>query len=130
MPDMRLGLGTGTTAAQFIDLLGAKVAEGLKVTCVATSERTRLQANSLKIPLISFEEVGELDLTIDGADEFDPDLRLIKGGGGALCAKKSSRRPQRAWSSSPIARSSAALGKFPLPIESSRFGSRRRGPPY
>jgi ribose 5-phosphate isomerase A len=123
MPDMRLGLGTGTTAAQFIDLLGAKVAEGLKVTCVATSERTRVQAESLKIPLISFEEVGELDLTIDGADEFDPELRLMKGGGGALWREKiTAAASKRMVVITDASKAVPTLGKFPLPIEISRFG--------
>lgn len=122
-PDMRLGLGTGTTAAQFIDLLGVKVAEGLKVTCVPTSERTRLQAELLKIPLISFEEVGELDLTIDGADEFDPELRLMKGGGGALWREKiTAAASKRMVVITDASKAVPTLGKFPLPIEISRFG--------
>jgi len=87
-PGMRLGLGTGTTAAHFIDLLGAAVAEGLDVVCVPTSERTRIQAEALSIPLSPFEALDELDLTVDGADEFDANLRLIKGGGGALWREK------------------------------------------
>src|SRR5690348_10819624 len=86
-PGMRLGLGTGSTAAHFVALLGAKVAEGLRVSCVATSERTRVQAESLSIPLMP-PDFTQLDLTIDGADEFDPQLRLIKGGGGALWREK------------------------------------------
>ncbi len=122
-PGMRLGLGTGTTAAHFIELLGAKVAEGLQVTCVPTSERTRSQAEALAIPLTPFEEIAELDLTIDGADEFDPKLRLIKGGGGALWREKivaaASKRMVVITDSSKAV---ATLGKFPLPIEISRFG--------
>ncbi len=123
-PGMRLGLGTGSTTAHFIDLLGAKVAQGLQVLCVPTSERTRAQAQSLAIPLSDFEALTELDMTVDGADEFDPQLRLIKGGGGALWREKivasaSKRMIVIADSSKAVAR----LGKFPLPIEISRFGS-------
>src|SRR3984893_13571898 len=83
-PGMRLGLGTGTTAAHFVELLGARVAKGLDVVCVATSERTRTQAELHAIPLTTIDASPELDMTVDGADEFDPKLRLIKGGGGAL----------------------------------------------
>lgn len=122
-PGMRLGLGTGSTTAHFIDLLGAKVAQGLQVLCVPTSERTRKQAQSLAIPLSDFEALSELDMTVDGADEFDPQLRLIKGGGGALWREKivaaaSKRMIVIADSSKAVVR----LGKFPLPIEISRFG--------
>src|SRR5450631_2279014 len=77
IPGMRLGLGTGTTAAHFVALLGARVAEGLSVLCVPTSERTRTQAELYSIPLSTIDATPELDLTIDGADEFDPQLRLI-----------------------------------------------------
>lgn len=122
-PGMRLGLGTGSTAAHFIDLLGAKVAEGLKVLCVPTSERTRSQAEALSIPLTTFEEIAELDLTIDGADEFDPKLRLIKGGGGALWREKIvAAASERMIVITDASKAVATLGKFPLPIEVSRFG--------
>ncbi len=122
-PGMRLGLGTGSTAAHFIDLLGAKVAEGLKVVCVPTSERTRIQAEGLAIPLATFEEIDELDLTIDGADEFDPDLRLVKGGGGALWREKIvAAASKRMIVITDASKAVATLGKFPLPIEVSRFG--------
>jgi len=122
MPGMRLGLGTGSTAAYFIELLGAKVAEGLRVTCVPTSERTRLQAQTLAIPLAPFD-MDELDLTIDGADEFDPQLRLIKGGGGALWREKIvAAASKRMVVISDASKAVATLGKFPLPIEISRFG--------
>ncbi|HEY1736337.1 MAG TPA: ribose-5-phosphate isomerase RpiA, partial [Methylovirgula sp.] len=123
-PGMRLGLGTGSTTAHFIDLLGAQVAQGLDVLCVPTSERTRAQAQSLAIPLSDFDALSELDMTVDGADEFDPQLRLIKGGGGALWREKivastSKRMIVIADSSKAVAR----LGKFPLPVEISRFGA-------
>ena len=85
---MRLGLGTGSTARHFVDLVGAAVAGGLDVLCVPTSEATRAQAAELGIPLTTLDATPELDLTVDGADEFDPQLRLIKGGGGALLREK------------------------------------------
>lgn len=122
-PDMRLGLGTGSTAAHFIELLGEEVAKGLKVACVPTSERTRLHAEKLGIPLLPFESLSELDLTVDGADEFDPELRLVKGGGGALWREKivaaASKRMIVIVDSSKAVPN---LGKFPLPIEVSPFG--------
>ncbi|HKH80778.1 MAG TPA: ribose-5-phosphate isomerase RpiA [Methylovirgula sp.] len=122
-PGMRLGLGTGSTAAHFVALLGARVAQGLKVVGVPTSERTRAQAHALGIPLATLDELTELDLTIDGADEFDLQLRLIKGGGGALLREKmvaaASRRMVVVADSSKAVES---LGKFPLPVEVDRFG--------
>jgi ribose 5-phosphate isomerase A len=122
-PGMRLGLGTGTTAAHFVELLATRVAEGLDVVCVPTSERTRTLAESHGIPLTSIDASPELDLTIDGADEFDPKLRLIKGGGGALLREKiiavaSNRMIVIADSSKTV----AVLGKFPLPVEVNVFG--------
>jgi ribose 5-phosphate isomerase A len=122
-PGMRLGLGTGTTAKIFVDLLGAGVASGLEVVCVPTSERTRSQAASLSIPVSTLDETPELDLTIDGADEFDSQLRLIKGGGGAhlrekIVASASARMIVIADSSKFVVQ----LGKFPLPIEVVSFG--------
>ena len=120
---MRLGLGTGSTAAHFVDLLGQKVAAGLKVVGVPTSERTRAQAESLNIPLSTLEETPELDLTVDGADEFDPQLRLVKGGGGALLREKivaaaSARMVVIVDDTKEV----ATLGKFPLPVEVNMFG--------
>ena len=85
---MKLGLGTGSTAAKFVDLLGVKVRAGLDVVCVATSEATQVQAEALGIPMTTLEEAPFLDLTVDGADEIDDELRLIKGGGGALLREK------------------------------------------
>ncbi len=85
---MRLGLGTGSTAAHFVDCIGEKARDGLDVICVPTSERTRLQAESWHLRLSTLDETPELDLTVDGADEFDSPLRLIKGGGGALLREK------------------------------------------
>ena len=120
---MKLGLGTGSTAAKFVDLLGAKVRAGLDVVCVATSEATRVQAEALGIPMTTLDEAPFLDLTVDGADEIDDELRLIKGGGGALLREKivataSGRMIVIADASKRV----ATLGAFPLPVEVVRFG--------
>ena len=88
---MKLGIGTGSTAEAFIRVLAEKVADGLSIIGVPTSERTRALCESLNIPLTTLEQTPQLDLTIDGADEIDPSLALIKGGGGALL------RPGVAW---------------------------------
>jgi ribose 5-phosphate isomerase A len=122
-PGMQLGLGSGTTAHHFVDLVGKRVAAGLEIRCVATSEATEEQAKALGIPLSSLDQLSELDLTIDGADEIDPKLRLIKGGGGALLREKivasaSKRMVVIADSSKLVPR----LGAFPLPIEVVPFG--------
>jgi ribose 5-phosphate isomerase A len=91
-----IGLGTGRAAASFVDALGARVRAGLDIRGVPTSEATATQARGLGIPLMTLAEAGELDLTVDGADEVDPQLNLIKGYGGALVREKivaaSSRR--------------------------------------
>jgi ribose 5-phosphate isomerase A len=122
-PGMRLGLGTGTTAAHFVELLGARVAEGLDVVCVPTSERTRTQAELFAIPLTTIDALPELDLTVDGADEFDPKLRLIKGGGGALLREKIiAMASKRMIVIADSSKSVAVLGKFPLPVEVNVFG--------
>jgi ribose 5-phosphate isomerase A len=122
-PGMRLGLGTGSTARHFVDLLGEKVANGLKVRCVATSEATLAQANGLGVPMTTLDDMPELDLTIDGADEIDPKLRLIKGGGGALLREKivaaASRRMAVIADATKLVR---CLGAFPLPVEVAPFG--------
>ena len=122
-PDMRLGLGTGSTAAEFVRLLGERVAGGLKVRCVATSIATAELAQSLAIPLTTLDQMPELDLVVDGADEFDSERRLIKGGGGALLREKivaaaSARMVVIADASKEVAR----LGRFPLPVEVDSFG--------
>jgi ribose 5-phosphate isomerase A len=121
---MRLGLGTGSTARPFVDLLGAEVRKGLKIVGVPTSEGTARQARRLGIPLTTLDETPELDLTIDGADEVDGALRLIKGGGGALLREKivaaSSRRVVIIADASKRV---AQLGRFPLPIEIVPFGA-------
>lgn len=120
---MRLGLGTGSTARHFVDLLGEKVAQGLEVICVPTSEATAEQAARLGIPLADLDALRQLDLTVDGADEIDPNLNLIKGGGGALLREKI----VAAASDTMIVIADASklvdvLGRFPLPIEVNRFG--------
>ncbi|HUH77918.1 MAG TPA: ribose-5-phosphate isomerase RpiA [Devosia sp.] len=120
---MRLGLGTGSTARHFVDLLGAQVAAGFECICVPTSEATAQQALSLNIPLSNLETLDRLDVTVDGADEIDPQLNLIKGGGGALLREKIVAAASDVML--VIADSSklvANLGKFPLPIEVNRFG--------
>lgn len=121
---MRLGLGTGSTAKLFVDLVGAEVKRGLDVVCVPTSEFTAAQARGLGIRLSTLEETPELDLTVDGADEFNPRLALIKGGGGALLREKivaaaSKRMVVIADNSKKV----DVLGRFPLPIEVNPFGS-------
>jgi ribose 5-phosphate isomerase A len=120
---MRLGLGSGSTAARFVEALGRKVAEGLNVLCVPTSETTRAQATRLGIPLTTLDETPRLHLTVDGADEIDDQLRMIKGGGGALLREKivataSDRMVVIADQSKLV----DMLGRFPLPVEAVRFG--------
>ena len=123
---MRLGIGTGSTAEEFVRLLAARIeAEGLSVTGVPTSERTAELCRALGVPLATLDEMPELDLTIDGADEIDAQLSLIKGGGGALLREKivaaaSARMVVIADSSKVV----ETLGRFPLPIEVNPFGRR------
>jgi ribose 5-phosphate isomerase A len=122
-PGMRLGLGTGSTAAHFVELLAERVRAGLDIVAVPTSEATRMLAQRLGVKLASLDEVPELDLTVDGADEIAPDLSLIKGGGGALLREKivaaaSARMVVIADQTKWV----ATLGRFPLPIEVVPFG--------
>lgn len=122
---MRLGLGTGSTAAHFVDLLGGRVRDGLEVVGVPTSERTRIQAEGLGIRLSTLDETPELDLTVDGADEFDASLRLIKGGGGALLREKIvAAASKRMFVITDATKEVMTLGAFPLPVEVDRFGAR------
>jgi len=120
---MILGLGSGSTAAFFIKKLGEQVKRGLKITGVSTSNAATNLALSNNIPLVSIEEVSEIDLTVDGADEVDPEFNGIKGGGGALLYEKiiASISKEIIWvvdSTKLVKR----LGKFPLPVEIVTFG--------
>ena len=120
---MKLGLGTGSTAKHFVELLGMRVRDGLKVIGVPTSEATRIDAERCGIALTTLDEVDRLDLTVDGADEIDPSLNLIKGGGGALLREKivaaaSDRMIVIADDSKWV----DVLGRFPLPVEVIPFG--------
>ncbi|GGD91426.1 ribose-5-phosphate isomerase A [Aureimonas endophytica] len=120
---MRLGIGTGSTAEAFVRALGEKVAGGLRITGVATSERTARLCAELKIPIVTLEQLPELDLTIDGADEIDPQLRLVKGGGGALLREKIvAAASGRMLVIADASKTVATLGAFPLPIEVNGFG--------
>jgi ribose 5-phosphate isomerase A len=120
---MRLGLGTGSTAKHFVELLGERVRAGLNIIGVPTSETTRSDAVKCGIPLTTLDAVDRLDLTVDGADEIDPALNLIKGGGGALLREKivaaaSDRMIVIADDSKWV----GVLGRFPLPVEVIPFG--------
>ena len=120
---MRVGLGTGSTIEFFLLALAARVAEGLFVVGVPTSERTRQSAAALGIALSTLDETPELDLAVDGADEFDARLRLIKGGGGALLREKIvAAAAARLVIISDSSKKVDVLGRFPLPVEISPFG--------
>ena len=120
---MKLGIGTGSTANEFIRLLALRVKEGLKVTGVATSERSEQLCRELGIPVASLDEMPSLDLDIDGADEIGPKMALVKGGGGALLREKivafASVRMLVIADQSKLVET---LGAFPLPIEVNPFG--------
>jgi len=115
---MLVGLGSGSTAAYAVTALGRRVADGLRVDCVATSRATEALARSVGLAIRPFDDVARLDLTIDGADEIDPSLRAIKGGGGALLREKvvaaASDRVSIAIDASKWV---AQLGRFRLPVE-------------
>jgi ribose 5-phosphate isomerase A len=117
-----VGIGTGSTAAYFIQLLGERVKNGLRVRGIATSERSRQQAAGLGIPVTTLDECPAIDVTVDGADEVDPELRLIKGGGGALLREKivASASKQLVIIADATKRV-PVLGKFPLPVEVIKF---------
>lgn len=121
---MKLGLGTGSTAKHFVDLLAERMkAEKLNIVGVPTSEATRVQAASLGIPLSTLDETPELDLTIDGADEIDGALNLIKGGGGAhLREKIVALASKRMVVIADETKEVETLGRFPLPLEVIPFG--------
>jgi ribose 5-phosphate isomerase A len=122
---MKLGLGTGSTAEIFLEQLSPRVRGGLNLLCVPTSERTAAKARALGLSLASLDDNAPLDLTVDGADEADRELTLIKGGGGALLREKivaasSARMIVIADEGKLVAR----LGRFPLPVEVLEFGHR------
>ncbi|MDQ0506123.1 ribose-5-phosphate isomerase RpiA [Xanthobacter agilis] len=121
---MRVGLGTGSTARHFVELLAEKVYAGLKVICVPTSEQTLAQAVELGVPIATLDEVGELDLCVDGADEVGPGLALVKGGGGALLREKIvARAAKEMVVIADSTKKVGVLGRFPLPIEIVDFGA-------
>jgi ribose 5-phosphate isomerase A len=117
-----VGLGTGSTAAYFIKLLGEQVKNGLRIRGIPTSDRSRELAAGLGIPLTTLDQCQEIAVTVDGADEVDPQLRLIKGGGGALLREKIVASATKQFvvvadASKQVER----LGKFPLPVEVVKF---------
>lgn len=124
-PGMKLGLGSGSTAEIFLDLLAPRVRGGLDVIGIPTSEKTAAKARALGIPLGALDESAPLDLVVDGADEADRELVLIKGGGGALLREKivaaSARRMVVIADETKLV---ARLGKYPLPVEVLEFGHR------
>lgn len=122
---MKLGIGSGSTAEEFVRLLAVRVGEGLSVVGVPTSARTEALCRELGVPLTTLDDALRLDLTIDGADEIDPSLALIKGGGGALLREKivaaaSARMIVIADASKLV----DTLGRYPLPVEINPFGAR------
>jgi ribose 5-phosphate isomerase A len=123
-PGMRLGLGTGSTAAHFVELLAERVRAGLDVVAVPTSEATRAQAERLGITLTTLDATPDLDLTIDGADEIAHDLTLIKGGGGALLREKIvASASEKMIAIADASKWVEVLGHFPLPVEIVPFGA-------
>lgn len=122
-PGMNVGLGTGSTASYFIEMLGERVREGLRITAIPTSIRTMNLARKLQIPLTDYSEIRSLDVTVDGADEIDPGFNLIKGGGGALLREKIvASTTDRLIIVGDSRKSVLRLGKFPLPVEVIPFG--------
>jgi ribose 5-phosphate isomerase A len=120
---MKLGLGSGSTAEIFVELLAPRVRGGLKLLCVPTSERTAALARKLGLTLSTLDDLAPLDLTIDGADEADRNLDLIKGGGGMLLREKivaaASKKMVVITDESKLV---PRLGKYPLPVEVIAFG--------
>ena len=120
---MRLGVGSGSTAEEFVRLLGVRVSEGLRIIGVPTSERTAALCRAAGVPLSDLDETPHLDLAIDGADEIDPHLALIKGGGGALLREKIvAAAADRMIVIADDSKLVEMLGRFPLPVEVNRFG--------
>ena len=117
-----VGLGTGSTAASFIRLLAEQMKNGLLIRGIPTSVRSQELAESLGIPLTTLDECQEIDVTVDGADEVDPELRLIKGGGGALLREKVvASATKHLVIVADATKQVPRLGKFPLPVEVIRF---------
>jgi len=120
---MRLGIGTGSTAEEFIALLAQQVAQGFDIVGVPTSQRTQLLCEKLHIPLTTLDACPELDLVVDGADEIDKNLNLIKGGGGALLREKIvAQAARRMVVIVDESKQVEQFGSFPLPIEINPFG--------
>ncbi|MGN7412149.1 ribose-5-phosphate isomerase RpiA [Paenibacillus sp. SAF-068] len=121
---MKVGLGTGSTAYYAICRIGERVRDGLNIQAVATSEASDKLAREWGIPIVPFDQIGRLDLTIDGADEVDPDFNLIKGGGGALLREKIvAANSDKLIIVADGSKSVQKLGKFPLPVEVVPFAS-------
>lgn len=120
---MVVGLGTGSTSAHFVRLLGDKVRQGLRVKGVPTSEATRNLAEQVGVPLLEISQVNSIDVDVDGADEIDPQFRLVKGGGGALLREKIvAAASKRMIVIADETKWVETLGAFPLPVEVTRFG--------
>ena len=118
-----IGIGTGSTAEEFVRLLAVAVADGMAITGVPTSERTAALCRELGIPLSTLDESPQLAVTVDGADEVGPGLALIKGGGGALLREKIvAAASDRMIVIADETKLVETLGRFPLPIEVNRFG--------
>ncbi len=120
---MTIGLGTGSTAKYFVELLADEIADGLIVRCIETSVQTRDLARSLGVPLIPFEQVDRIHLTVDGADEAGPGGVLIKGGGAALLREKiiANASDHMVVIADPT-KDVQVIGAFPLPVEVTPFG--------
>ncbi|MEL6568161.1 MAG: ribose-5-phosphate isomerase RpiA [Pseudomonadota bacterium] len=120
---MTIGLGTGSTAKFFVEMLADEMADGLVVRCVPTSEQTRSLAESLGVPLVPIDQVDRIHLTVDGADEVDGTGNLIKGGGAALLREKiiASASDHMVVIADP-SKQVERLGAFPLPVEVTPFG--------
>lgn len=122
-PGMRLGIGSGSTADEFTRLLGEAVAAGLEITGVPTSENTAALCREVGVTIRTLDELPQLDLVVDGADEVDGQLNLIKGGGGALLREKIvASAAARMIVIADDSKLVETLGKYPLPIEVNPFG--------